>query len=127
MLVARNVYDDSDRKLTKVDPATIAFMTSPEVKAVKEDFELFHYYFNTISNEEEWTMYYDEPTRKVKYKYEDGMTYVSCLCEAIIDAPIMNLVALFCEIDLFKDWFPNVSACEEIKAITPTRGLYKCK
>jgi hypothetical protein len=39
----------------------------------------------------------------------------------------MNLVALFCEIDLFKDWFPNVTAIEEIKQVTPIRGLYKCK
>jgi hypothetical protein len=115
MLEAGNVCDDEGRKLTKDDTAVIEFLTSPEVKAVKDDFELFHYYFETTSHLGEWTKYYDEPTRKVKYKYEDGLTYVSCLCEGIIEAPLMNLVALFCEIDLFKDWFPNVTACDEIK------------
>lgn len=127
MIDAGNVYDDEDNVLTKDHPAIIAFMDSLEVKAVKEDQEMFDYFFKTRENEEEWTKYYDEPTRKVKYKYEDGLTYVSCLCEAIIDSPLMNLVALFCEVDLFKDWFPNVTSCEEIKTITPTRGLYKCK
>lgn len=127
MLEAGNVCDDEGRKLTKDDTEVVEFLTSPEVKAVKEDFELFNYYFETTSNLDEWTKYYDEPTRKVKYKYEDGLTYVSCLCEGIIEAPLMNLVALFCEIDLFKDWFPNVTACDEIKQVTPNRGLYKCK
>ena len=127
MILAGNVSDDNGRNLTKDDPEARAFLESPEVRAVREDTELFHYFFETTTNEDTWTQYYDEPTRKVKYKYEDGLSLVSCLCEAIIDAPLMNLVALFCEIDLFKDWFPNVTSCEEIKTVTPTRGLYKCK
>ena len=113
--------------MTTEDPRVKKFLESDEVKATREDKELFDYFFQTREHEDEWTPYYDEPTRKTKYKYEDGLTYVSCLCEAIIDAPLMNLVALFCEIDLFKDWFPNVTAIEEIKQVTPIRGLYKCK
>ena len=115
MVEAGNVCDDEGNSLKREDPAVTAFLESQEVEAVRNDTELFHYYFKTISNEEDWTKYYDEPTRKVRYKYEDGMTYVSCLCEGIIEAPLMNLVALFVEIDLFKDWFPNVASCEVIK------------
>lgn len=103
------------------------FLNSSEVKAIRDDKELFDYFFKTMEHEGEWTQYYDEPTRKVKYKYEEGLTLVSCLCEAVIEAPLMNLVSLFCEIDLFKDWFPNVTSCEAVKEVTPTRGLYKCK
>lgn len=75
----------------------------------------------------QWTEYYNEPTRKVKYRYEDGLTLVSCLCEAIVEAPMMHVLSLFCEIDLFKDWFPNVTHCDIIKEVTPYRGLYACK
>jgi hypothetical protein len=80
-----------------------------------------------MKNSEEWISYYNEPTRKVKYKYENGMTLVSCLTEAIVDAPLLDCIALFCEIDMFKDWFPQVTMCNIIKEITPIRGLYTCR
>ena len=105
-------------------------MESSEVKSIHSDKEMFDYFFTEINNEEklkEWTTYYDEPTRKVKYKYEEGLTLVSCLCEAIVEAPMINVLSLFCEIDLFKDWFPSVTSCEIIKEVTPIRGLYQCK
>lgn len=34
---------------------------------------------------------------------------------------------MFVEIDLFKDWFPNVTTAEVLKPVTPARGLYACK
>jgi hypothetical protein len=80
-----------------------------------------------MASMEDWTTYYDEPTRKVKYKYEDGLTLVSVMSEAIIEAPMINLIALFCEVDLFHTWFPNVTSCTIVKEITPIRGLYSVK
>lgn len=83
-------------------------------------------YFQQEIEKEDWISYYDEPTRKVKYKYENGLNLVSCLCEATVDASIMNLLAMFCEVDLFKNWFPNVTCCKPLKLLTPTKGLYTC-
>ena len=80
-----------------------------------------------MENLDQWTDYYDEPTRKVKYRYEEGLTFVSCLCEAIVDAPALDIISMFMEIDMFKDWFPNVTSAEIIKEVTPFRGLYACK
>jgi hypothetical protein len=79
-----------------------------------------------MDNEEGWTNYYNEETRKVKYKYEEGLNLVTCLSEAIIDAPMLHVLSLFCEVDLFKDWFPNVTDCKIIHQITNYRGIYQC-
>ena len=55
------------------------------------------------------------------------MALVSCMCEAIVEAPIINVLSMFVEIDLFKDWFPNVTSCDVLKPVTPSRGMYTCK
>jgi hypothetical protein len=119
--------DDTARVLTSEHYEVKAFYESQEVKGLLSDKEMFEYYFKTMENLSEWTEYYNEPTRKVKYKYEEGMTLVSCLCEAIVEAPLLNVLALFSEVELFKDWFPNVTSCDLIKEVTPIRGLYNCR
>jgi len=116
-----------DNVLSADDATVKEFLASDEVTALAQDKELFDYFFQTMDNLEEWTKYYDEPTRKVYYKYEEGMTLVSCFCEAIVDAPLLDTVSLFIEIDLFKDWFPNVTAAKILQPITPGRGLYQCQ
>lgn len=88
---------------------------------------MFDYFFKQMDNMGDWTIYYDEPTRKVKYKYEDGLSLVSCMCEAVIEAPMINLIALFCEVDQFHTWFPSVTSCTIAKEVTPIRGLYSVK
>jgi hypothetical protein len=71
-----------------------------------------------MDRQSEWTDYYDEELRKVRYKYEDGLTLVSCVCETIIDAPMGEVLSLFTEIDLFSTWFPNVTSCEKLHMVT---------
>jgi hypothetical protein len=44
----------------------------------------------------------------VKYKVEPGLAHVTAFCECIIDAPLIDSIAMFSEIDIFKDWFPDV-------------------
>ena len=52
---------------------------------------------------------------------------MSCLSEAIVDAPLVNVISLFGEIDMFKDWFPKVTECGILKQVTNYRGLYYCQ
>ena len=113
--------------MTEDDQKVKDFLNSEEVVTLVEDKELFDYYFTVMDSIDGWTEYYNEPTKKVRYKYEEGMSLVSCLCEAIIDAPIMNVLSLFIEMDLFHQWFPNIASFEPIKEITPIRGLYSCR
>lgn len=105
MLSISKIVDDDVTRVTKVitedNQKVKDFLNSEEVVTLVEDKELFEYYFTVMDSIDGWTEYYNEPSRKVRYKYEEGMSLVSCLCEAIIDAPIMNVLSLFIEMDLF--------------------------
>ena len=52
------------------------------------------------------------------------MKFTSCLCEAVVEASIVECMSLFAEVDMFHEWFPNVTECKVIKEVTPYRGLY---
>ena len=104
-----------------------SFLALEEVVAIRGDRELFDYFYKQVDSAASWTSFYDEPTRKVKYMYEDGCSLVSCLSEAIVDAPLVDVLSLFGEVAMFKDWFPNVTECAIVKEVTNYRGLYVCK
>ena len=74
MLVKGKIVDEQSksRSLTKESDEAKKFYQIEEVARLIEDEELFHYFFYQMDNLGDWTDYYDEPTRKVKYKYEDG-------------------------------------------------------
>ena len=40
---------------------------------------------------------------------------------------MLHVLALFAEIDLFKDWFPNVTDCKIEHKVTNYRGMYACQ
>lgn len=40
---------------------------------------------------------------------------------------MVDVLSLFCETDMFKDWFPNVTDCKIINQVTNYRGMYVCK
>lgn len=40
---------------------------------------------------------------------------------------MLHVLALFAEIDLFKDWFPNVTNCKIEHKVTNYRGMYACQ
>jgi hypothetical protein len=105
-MIERGKATVEGRTVEKESDEAKAFLMLEEVRKLQEDEELFNYYFYQMDNQHDWISYYDEPTRKVKYKYEDGLNLVSCLCEALVDAPIQNCLALFSEVDLFDTWFP---------------------
>lgn len=66
----------------------------------------------------------DEPTMKIKYMKEAELTSVTFYAEVICDAPMVNLLALFSESDLFNTWFPQVTGCQNFHSVTTHRGLY---
>lgn len=80
-----------------------------------------------MDHSEEWTVKYDEPDKKVRYKYEGGTGFVSALCECIIDAPLVHVMSLYSEVDLFLEWFPSISEATKIREITDHRALFITK
>lgn len=108
MLQLGKVINENEDKLDKDDELVKKFYEAEEVVNILADREMFNYFFHQIEESNTWTDAYNEPTRRVRYKFEENMSLVSCLCEATINAPVLDVLSLFCEIDMFQDWFPNV-------------------
>lgn len=86
-----------------------AFYKTEEYKAILDDRELLRYFYHeTAKDTEGWTICYNKNQKLVKYKYEEGCSTVSCMNECIVNAPIMHVMCLFTEIDMFKEWFPQL-------------------
>jgi hypothetical protein len=90
------------------------------------DRELFNYFFEEIAKDD-WILYYDEPTRKLKYKYEKDCALVSSLCECTVKAPLVHVLSLFAELDFFGEWMPNITDVTIEKQVTDYRGIYNFK
>ncbi len=129
-MLPKEKVTDSDlpgKAFTKDCDVVQALLQSEEYISIRQDRELFDYYYKETSDGSTgWVQYYDEPDKKVKYKYEDGCNLVSCMSECIVDAPMEHVLCLFAEIDVFKDWFPQVTGAKLIKKLTDYKGLYSC-
>ena len=83
-------------------------MRSDHVKCIIKDRELFDYYFREV-DKDDWITYYDEPERKLKYKYEDDCRLMSIMSECVVNASLTDTLFLFAELDFFKEWMPNMT------------------
>lgn len=54
-------------------------------------------------------LYYDEPDRKLKYKYESDCVLMSVMSECTVNASLVDTIFLFAELDFYKEWMPNMS------------------
>ena len=103
------VHDESrkDVPLTMEDEVIKVFLKSDAYSSVRGDRELFDYFYHETSNASTgWIEYSSEPDKKIKYKYEEGQPFVTCMSECIVKAPMTHVLCLFAEIDIFADWFP---------------------
>lgn len=116
----------SKRLVTEKDDSYRAFHETDEVRCIKRDRELFDYFFTELEKED-WILYYDEPTRKLSYKYEKDCTLVSSKSECIVKAPLTDVLCLFAELDFFKEWMPNITSVTIEKQVTDYRGIYNFK
>ena len=48
------------------------------------------------------------------------------MTECIVDASLVHTICLFTELDIFKDWFPQVTGVKIIKQLTDYKGIYSC-
>ena len=107
---------DDERSVLTADCEIVReFLSSKEIDQMNEDDEMFKFFFRETSAMEGWTLYVNEPDKKVYYKYEEGLKLMSALSEVIVEAPMVNVVSLFAEGDLFKDWMPNITHCHDLK------------
>lgn len=92
---------DPDTVLDEQAPLVKEFIEGDIVTQIKEDTELFHYFFKETESLEGWRLHYDQPDKKLYYKFEQGSSKMSAMYECIVDAPVNHVIAIFGESDIF--------------------------
>lgn len=55
------------------------------------------------------------------------MRYISSMAECHIESPLLNVVSMFTESDLFSEWMPGVTECKVQHVVTPHRMMIGVK
>lgn len=69
----------------------------------------------------EWTRYYDLPEYKIYYRYTPGQPLCGIYLERVIEAPLVNLMAVLAEAQLYKNWVPMTKKSELISKVSHFR------
>lgn len=70
-----------------------------------------------------WTKFLDKPEQKIYYKKEEGLAPITCFIEGIINAPMINVLAVVGEVEHFKEWMPITPVSDILIELTPMRKL----
>lgn len=93
MIDLEMITDDEDNTLNQDSKCVKDFMESDEAKAAKLDDELFDYLYDQLctiedlGEEKKWIKYYDEPDKRVFYRYDEGLSYQSTITDVVVEAP----------------------------------------
>ena len=98
-------------------------MKKPEVKRVEKDFKILNEFTKEMANIDKWTKFVDKADQKIYYKKEEGLSPVTCYIEGVINAPLINVITIMGEVELFKNWMPITPVSEVLKEVTPFRKL----
>ena len=48
-----------------------------------------------------WILYKNQPAKKIYYKHDESLNTISLYFEGVVEAPMMNLLAILAEIELY--------------------------
>jgi hypothetical protein len=80
MLPQGRVFDEETKRVLETDDQIVSeFLRSDEVKGLKDDRELVKYFYKeTGESRDDWIECYNKNNKRVRYKYEEGCSLVSC-------------------------------------------------
>lgn len=88
------------------------FLEKEEIKLLTKDVATLQTFLKEEQNQFQdpsWTRFYDEPEYKIYYRYVQGEPLCSLYLERVIEAPLLNLMALLAEAQLYTNWVPRCS------------------
>ena len=63
---------------------------------------------------DKWNVYKDLPLEKIYYRFEGASSLCSLYLEKVITAPIINVMAVLAEAQLYKEWVPTTKRSEVV-------------
>lgn len=76
-----------------------------------------------MANIGSWTKFVDKTDQKIYYKKEEGLSPVTCYIEGMINAPMLDVLTIVGEVDMFKEWMPITPVSDILRELTPFRKL----
>ena len=70
-----------------------------------------------------WIKHSEKANGKVYYRQEPGLKGLTVYLEGVVNAPIMNLLAVISEIELFKEWLPVIKQSQMLHSVSHFRKL----
>ena len=74
-----------------------------------------------------WTQFQSNDEARIYYKMEDGLSCVTTYLETEVDAPLLNILSVIAEVDMFKEWAPITPVSDVLKSLTDFKKLVYLK
>lgn len=98
------------------------FSKTEEMTILKQDYEILTNFQEEVkSKRKDWVIFIDKPDYKIWYRYEPGQPICSLYLERVFHAPIINLMAVLAEAQLYKEWVPMTSSSEVLSKVSNFR------
>eukprot|EP01084_Bolivina_argentea_P161021 280334_1 len=93
--------------------------THPRIITIQSQLRTANGIFNLItSTDDDWTLTHDDGQWTTEYKHEKNTLYHSFRLKGIGDVKMMNIIALFFEMDLIQTWMPLSKETYEISQLS---------
>lgn len=93
------------------------------MKRTEKDFKILNEFTREMNNVGSWTKFVDKPEQKIYYRKEENLSPITCYIEGVIDAPMMNIIAIMAEVEQYKNWLPITPISTVLKEVSPFRKL----
>eukprot|EP00349_Pseudokeronopsis_sp_Brazil_P001029 CAMPEP_0202963002 /NCGR_PEP_ID=MMETSP1396-20130829/7011_1 /ASSEMBLY_ACC=CAM_ASM_000872 /TAXON_ID= /ORGANISM="Pseudokeronopsis sp., Strain Brazil" /LENGTH=221 /DNA_ID=CAMNT_0049683889 /DNA_START=94 /DNA_END=759 /DNA_ORIENTATION=+ len=100
-----------------------AFLKREEVRRLEKDMKILHEFMKELSTLNTWTRFMDSPDVKIFYKKDEQLSPITVYIEGIINAPLVNVLAIVADPEGYKDWMPITPVSTILKEVTPFRKL----
>ena len=89
----------------------VEFQATEEIRKLLTDVEILDAFREQIAGiesgaDKSWTVYKDQEELKIFYKLEEGFANCTLYMEKVINAPMINLMAVLAEAQLYDQWIP---------------------
>jgi hypothetical protein len=91
------------------------------MRMLRKDFQIIYECMHEIREMRDWTRHTDTPQQKIYYRQEKGQKTLTLYLEGLIKAPIINVVSIFAEVQLLKEWVPLTKVSDLIGEVSHLR------
>ena len=126
------VHNDAGGVVREDSAEWQAYAKSDEFVNTTTDIGLYEDLFKNIENihdqsvvpeADRWTLYIDEPDKRVYYKMEPGSKIMVVMMDCVVDAELAPMISCMDNLDILKDVMPEFKDVQFVKRITDLKKV----